>query len=105
MIPILAAYQCQKGRSLKNVSIYSLTSCTAAPIFHLFEIKYQVTIGDFSAIMDTIGAISIVSVILVIITFALNIAVAAYVIRGTGDSYYDNIAERSSSISTFPPFF
>jgi len=73
IIPMLAVSQYHKGHKQKNFSIYSFTSCATALVFQLFEIRHRVNIEDFSAIMDTIGAISVVSVILVVITFALNI--------------------------------
>lgn len=76
LIPILAVCQYNKGRKLKNFSIYSFTSCAIALIFQLLEIRHRVKMEDLSAIMDTVGAVSVVSVILVIITFALNMSVA-----------------------------
>lgn len=73
IIPMHAVRQYHKGCNPKNFSIYSFTTCAIALVFQLFEIRHRVDIEDFSTIMDTIGAISVVSVILVVITFVLNI--------------------------------
>lgn len=73
IIPVFAISQFQKGNKLKNVSIYSVTFCTCAIVLQLLQIRHRVNIQDFSGIMDTIGAVSVVSVIYVVITFLLNI--------------------------------
>lgn len=74
LIPILAVCRCYKGRKQKSFSIYSFTSCAVALVFQLFEIRHRVNIEDFSAIMDTVGAVCVVAVILVTVTVALNTA-------------------------------
>ena len=73
IIPIFVAIQYKKGCKLKHFSIYSFTSCAIALVLQLFEVRNRVNIQDLSAIMDTIGAISFVSVILVSVTFILNV--------------------------------
>ncbi|MEG1747221.1 MAG: hypothetical protein RR226_02220 [Oscillospiraceae bacterium] len=72
-IPMIAIKQHKKGRSITNYSVYSLCLCSGALIFQLFEIQHRVNMMDWSSLMDTIGAISIVSMILVVIAVLLNL--------------------------------
>ena len=71
-IPVAAMKLHQEGRETRNYSIYSFTLCAIAVVLQLFEIKYRVEMGDFSAIMDTIGATTVAAVILVVVTVILN---------------------------------
>ncbi len=75
LIPLFEISQLQKGHEPKNHIIYSFTACSIALVFQLLEIRRYVIIQDISGIMDTVGAVSIVSFILVVITFVLNIIV------------------------------
>lgn len=54
-------------------TILSFSFCTLALVSQLFEINNRVTIGDYAAIEDTIRAVLIASIVLIAITFALNI--------------------------------
>ncbi|WMI80502.1 hypothetical protein [Anaerotignum sp. MB30-C6] len=72
IIPIVAVKQYGKRHKVTYFSVYSFTACTMALVFQLFEIRHRVNTGDFSAIMDTIGAITVVSVILIMVTVVLN---------------------------------
>lgn len=72
LIPLFAISQFQKGYEPKNYIIYSFTACCIALVFQLFEIRRYVIMQDISGIMDTVGAVSVVSIILVVITFLLN---------------------------------
>ncbi|WP_084170957.1 hypothetical protein [Desulfofalx alkaliphila] len=51
----------------------SFSCCAIALVLQIFEIKHRVQIEDWAAIMDTIGPLSWVSVILVVITIFLNV--------------------------------
>ncbi len=71
-IPMIAVKLHRKGRPFASFSIYSFTLCTIALMLQLFEIRHRAAIEDFSAIMDTIGTVSVAALLLVIGTVALN---------------------------------
>lgn len=73
IIPIVAISQCKKGYKSVNFSFYSCTFCAIALVLQLFEVRNRVNIGDFNALMDTIGAVAVVAALLVVITFMLNL--------------------------------
>ena len=75
IMPIIALKNYKNGHNIANYTILSFSSCAAALIFQLLEIKNTVILEDWSAIMDTIGVISFVSIILVLVTASLNIIV------------------------------
>ena len=50
----------------------SLGLCACALLFQIFEVEHRVSIRDFSAIEDTIGAVMVCAVVLVVVTLLLN---------------------------------
>ena len=54
-------------------TLVSFSFCVSSLVFQLLEIKRRVFLGDFSAIEDTIQAVIIASVVLVVVTVVLNI--------------------------------
>lgn len=54
-------------------STVSFILCACSLLMQFFEIGNRVSIGDFSAIMDTIRAVIIASVLLVSVTAILNL--------------------------------
>ena len=59
----------------KNWAIYSIVSISACAIAISFQVMYSnhiVQIGDWSALMDTSGTSTLLSIILLIITLVLN---------------------------------
>lgn len=59
----------------KNSAIYSIISITACAIAISFQVIYSnyiVQIGDWSALMDTSGTSTLLSIILLISTLVLN---------------------------------
>ncbi len=72
LLPILSL-KYNKFQSL--APLFSLTCCSLAIWFQLLEIKHRVAISDFAAIEDTINAISSVSIMLIVITLAINLVV------------------------------
>ena len=54
-------------------TIISFTLCASSLIVELFEISRRVNIGDYAAIEDTIRAVIIASIVLVVLTIILNI--------------------------------
>ncbi len=63
----------------KNLSIMSISACAISLLFQIFYNYHLVKIGDWSALMDTMGAVTFVAAVLLFITIALNvIALIAY---------------------------
>ena len=54
-------------------TILSFSLCALSLVAQLFEISRRVNLGDYAAIEDTIRAIIIASIVLVIVTIILNI--------------------------------
>ncbi|MDR2703422.1 MAG: hypothetical protein LBB58_03685 [Cellulomonadaceae bacterium] len=64
------------GHGIWGVSIMiSLGACALALFLQILYQNYLVTIQDWAALMDTTGAVVIVSGVLLLVTLALNIAV------------------------------
>lgn len=53
-------------------TVLSFSSCVLALVFQLLEIHRRVSIGDYSAIEDTIEAIVTAAVVLSVVTVVLN---------------------------------
>ena len=58
--------------SYRNTSV-SFSLCVISIVFQLFEVNRRVLLGDYAAIEDTIRAVLIASVALVLITIILNL--------------------------------
>ena len=56
------------------LSFISFLSCIISLIFQILEINNRVNLGDFSAIMDTIGAVVLASVVMSGVTIIINLA-------------------------------
>lgn len=54
-------------------TLVSFGLCTVSLVFQLLEVNRRVIIGDYAAIDDTIRAVVIASVALVVITIILNV--------------------------------
>ena len=63
----------QKAFTSHKNTIVSFFLSTIALVFQLFEINRRVLLGDYAAIEDTIRAVVIASVALVVITIILNV--------------------------------
>lgn len=62
-----------KGRrKAHSLSVFSFSACAISLVSQLLEIGRRVFISDFAAIEDTIRAVIIAAVVLVVITVALN---------------------------------
>ncbi|MFD2925275.1 hypothetical protein [Halobacillus naozhouensis] len=55
-----------------TLSIMSISACAISLCFQIFYIYHKVSIEDWSALMDTMGAVAFVSAVLLIITILLN---------------------------------
>ncbi len=65
-------FRFKKIKAKYNMLI-SFTCMGSALWFQLLEISWRVNIPDFSAVMDTIGAVVYVSVILIVGTVIMNL--------------------------------
>lgn len=52
----------------------SFAACNLSLVFQILEINNRVNLGDFSAIMDTIGAVVLASAVMSSVTVILNVA-------------------------------
>ncbi len=55
-----------------GLSMISLSACGISLCFQILSIYHRVTIKDWSALLDTISAIAVISSILLIVTILLN---------------------------------
>lgn len=77
ILPIVAMNGRLEKRKGTAFCPLSFSSCAAALILQMLEIEHRVRIEDFSAIMDTIGAVIKVSIFLVVVTAFLNLLALA----------------------------
>ena len=64
---------------LSKYVFLSFCCCVAALFLQFLEIRYRVQIRDFAGLMDTIGAIVVAAVVLIMGTFGMNGVVYLYV--------------------------
>lgn len=75
ILPIINIVRYKRNYN-KNWDIYSIISVSACAIAISFQLIYSnhiVSIEDWSALMDTIGTSTLLSVLLLIVTLVLNI--------------------------------
>ena len=63
----------RKALTSHRNTLVSFSLCVLSLVCQLFEINRRVLLGDYAAIEDTIQAILIASVVLVAISFILNL--------------------------------
>lgn len=75
ILPILnlTFYKRQDHHNWVAYIILSISACAMSLCFQLFYSYHLVKIADWSALMDTIGAVVQVAAVLVIVTIILNI--------------------------------
>ena len=69
----LLAIMTSKAVTAHRNTVLSFSSCVLALVFQLLEIHRRVSIGDYSAIEDTIEAIVSAAVVLSVVTVVLNV--------------------------------
>lgn len=74
-IPLILIVKNKNNKSIGKYQIMSMTFCATAFILQFLDINSRVTNGDFTALMDTMGALICVSIISLIITISLNILI------------------------------
>lgn len=85
MLPIASLMRFKKNNN-SNWAIHSILSISACAISLFFQIGYSnhlVNIEDWSALMDTTGAVVIVSGVLLVVTLLLNLVSAVIYNKGT----------------------
>ena len=68
-----AIFAIVKSANFQKSTMLSLVCCVISLLAQLIEISRRVNLGDYAAIEDTIRAIVMASVILVVVTVALNL--------------------------------
>lgn len=53
-------------------SVVSFGACAVSLVMQIFYTDHLVKIGDFSALMDTSGAVAMVSALLIVVTVIIN---------------------------------
>ena len=69
----VAAVAISKPACFHKSTVLSFALCALSLVFQLFEISRRANLGDYAAIEDTIRAVIIASIVLVIVTIILNI--------------------------------
>ena len=69
---VVAAVAIAKPAWSHKSTILSFAICAFSLVVELFEISRRVNLGDYAAIEDTIRAVIIASIVLVVITIILN---------------------------------
>ncbi|WP_244969313.1 hypothetical protein [Tissierella praeacuta] len=85
ILPIINLVKSEKNNhdNWATLSVISISSCAISLCFQIFYNNHLVKIADWSALMDTIGAVSFVSAVLLTVTIILN--VITLVIYGNRD--------------------
>lgn len=74
LLPVvnLVRYIIGKQRNWVILSILSISACAISLCFQIFYNNHLVKIEDWSALMDTTGAVAILSAVLLVVTVILN---------------------------------
>lgn len=74
ILPIvnLSRYKKDELRNWSALSIMSVSACTFSLCFQIFNTYHLVMIKDWSALMDTSGAVAYAAGVLLIVTILLN---------------------------------
>lgn len=75
MLPVvnLMRYEKHSNRNWAIFSIMSISACAISICFQIFYNYHLVKIEDWSALMDTTGAMALVAGVLLIVTIILNV--------------------------------
>ena len=71
----LIKYKNDKHKHWNTFSILSMTACAVSIYFQIYVTYILVRMPDWPALDDTIGAVTLVSLILLIVTITLNVTV------------------------------
>lgn len=76
LLPVIVIYRSYKNRPVKRAYLYSVGSFTAALIAVCLEvvtIRRRVFSGDFGGIEDTIDAVLVICIGIIVVTVLLNL--------------------------------
>lgn len=75
VLPIINLMRSRKHvhRNWVALSIMSISASATSLYLQIIEINHRVKLADWSALMDTMGALAFVSAILLIVTIILNV--------------------------------
>jgi len=76
----LMRYNKHEYKNWIALSFISVSACAISLCFQIFYNYHLVKIEDWSALMDTMGAVAIVSAVLLVVTITLN-AITLFVYR------------------------
>ncbi|MDP3387318.1 MAG: hypothetical protein Q8S24_08790 [Eubacteriales bacterium] len=84
ILPIasLMRFKKQNNHNWAILSIVSISACAISLFFQIIYNNHLVKIEDWSALMDTTGAVVFVSGVLLVVTLLLNILTAAVYNKG-----------------------
>jgi cytochrome c oxidase subunit 4 len=85
MLPIVSLMRFKKKNNDKwaILSIMSISACAVSLFFQIVYSNHLVKIEDWSALMDTTGAVVFVSSVLLVVTFLLNLVTVVVYNNGT----------------------
>lgn len=74
ILPVISIMKIKKGnnKSCGIFSFFSTSLCAISLYFQIYYANYLVEIWDTSALMDTIGASSFLSAVMLVVTIILN---------------------------------
>lgn len=74
IFPVINLMQFKKheNRNWAVLSILSISACAISLYFQIFYNDHLVKIGDWTALMDTTGASTLLSTVLLVVTIILN---------------------------------
>ena len=68
----LVGYGKKVNKNWVMISLISTSACAVSLCFEVFAVNYRVTVKDWSALLDTMRAVSFTSAVLLIGTITLN---------------------------------
>lgn len=76
ILPVVSLMRYKQGghRNWATFSIMSVSACAISLYFQIVYNHHPVTINDWSALMDTTGALVKVGAVLLVVTIVLNVA-------------------------------
>jgi len=69
----LSRFEKHDNKKWFALSIMSFSACAISLCFQIFYINHKVNVEDWSALMDTMGAVVLASTVLLIVTIILNL--------------------------------
>ena len=79
MLPVISLVRKKKAKDKTPVFLCAVSTgaCAVSLCLQIFEMHRRVTLRDWSALMDTSGAVAWVAAVLLVVTIALNAAALA----------------------------